>query len=88
LISSIPALFARKASNNLADRVGQPNGRGNVMQILHQLLDGQARQDERQARSDERLAAAEQQGIKLTADMGRLEGRVTALERHTPDKEI
>lgn len=88
LITAIPALLSRRASNDLADKVGEPNEHGNVMTILArlddgmtQLRDGQARQDERMARTDERVAVLEASRVKNSSAIGELVGRVDTLER-------
>lgn len=63
----------------VGDRIGIPNGKGNVVQMLEALLRGQTEQDQRMARIEERLAAGD-------THLRRIDGRLDDLEAHTADR--
>ena len=60
------AASARQTAETTRDRLGVPNGQGNVVQMLHRLLDGQTGQDARLARIEGRL----HRGDERMADLG------------------
>lgn len=62
------------AAEDLRDRIGEPNGKGNVVQMLTTLLNGQAGQDNRIARLE---GVQVQHGIDIAA----LQQRLHVLER-------
>jgi hypothetical protein len=55
----VPAVLAWRSSRRTASAVGTPNGNGDVVQMLTQLLNGQAGQDRRLADLEHRMASVE-----------------------------
>lgn len=69
-VGGVAAAYAANiARREVANRIGTPNGDGNVVQMLTTLLNGQAGQDARIARLE---GIAMQQGIDLAAQDTRL----------------
>lgn len=56
------------------DRIGVPNGKGNVVQMLETLLAGQTQQDQRMARIEERLNSGDGHLHRIDDRLDRLEG--------------
>lgn len=53
-LAAIPGVLAKRSSARLEDKLGEPNGKGNVVQMLERLLSGQTGQDNRLARIESR----------------------------------
>jgi len=53
-------------ADDMAHRIGQPNGMGNVTQMLERILHGQTGQDRRLARLEERANTS----VELTSALG------------------
>lgn len=64
-------------ADDLADRIGEPNGKGSVVQMLTTLLNGQAGQDNR-------IAHLEGTSMQQSIDLAALDDRLRAVE-HPPD---
>lgn len=63
----------RRQARATREAVGNPNGDGTVVQMLERVLAGQAGQDNR-------LAKLERGQHDHTVELGRLEGRLSAVE--------
>lgn len=59
ITASGAVMAARAARHDVARRVGEPNGHGNLIEMVEELLNGQARHDTRFARLEERTARME-----------------------------
>jgi len=70
------AADALESTAGLHERIGTPNGEGNVVQMLTKVLEGQATFLAQQAGQDRRLASLEHRGIDI-------ERRVIALEQRS-----
>lgn len=68
------ASTAETSADVMAERIGTPNGEGNVVQMLERILRGQTGQDSRLARLEERAN-------HTVEVVGRLEHRLDELER-------
>ena len=84
---------AKRAAETTRESIGVPNGRGNVVQMLGSILDGQAHQDRRLATLEERSlldhAALVDQSARLARQgerMGFIELRLDEMtETPTPE---
>lgn len=73
------ALQRRGTKRELEQRVGTPNGHGNLVEMSERMLDGQARQDDRIAR----LERHDLRRQRVDLDH---EGRIAALEAKTQER--
>ena len=67
--SAISAWLANRSHRDVRDRIGNPNGHGNVVQMMERLLSGQTSQDARLARHDSTIAAVIAQVSELAASV-------------------
>lgn len=67
--SAISAWLANRSHRDVRDRIGTPNGHGNVVQMMERLLSGQTSQDARLARHDSTIAAVIAQVSELAASV-------------------
>ncbi len=65
---------ARHTAADAASRIGEPNGHGNVVEMLERILAGQVGQDNR-------IARLEGGQHEIRQDVARLTGRVDVIER-------
>lgn len=92
LAASIPAAISGRRrdrrtnklaerTDEIADRIGDPNGAGNVVQMLSTLLEVSGSLQRGQAGQDRRIAALEARQHETVVRVDRLAGRVDALEQ-------
>jgi len=67
--STISAWLAHRSRRDVRDRIGNPNGHGNVVQMIERLLSGQTAQDTRLAGHDGTIAAVIAQVSELAASV-------------------
>ena len=67
--SAVSAWLANRSHRDVRDRIGTPNGHGNVVQMMERLLSGQTSQDARLARHDSTIAAVIAQVSELAASV-------------------
>ncbi len=67
--SAISAWLANRSHRDVRDRIGNPNGHGNVVQMMERLLSGQTSQDARLAGHDSTIAAVIEQVSELAASV-------------------
>ena len=76
--SVVVALIAL-VEQRMRKAIGTPNGQGNVVEMLHQLLAGQAIQDGRLVTIEQRLNHGDERFTNI-------EGRLTSIERKPPEE--
>ena len=74
-VGGVAAAYAANAARDVRDRIGTPNGQGNVVEMMERLLAGQAGQDNRIARLEGNDI---QRGIVQSAH----DERIRRLEQH------
>ena len=74
-----PTIVALIGLREVKRRVGTPNGQGNVIEMLDQLLAGQAIQDGRLVTIEQRLNHGDERFTNI-------EGRLTSIERKPPEE--
>ena len=64
-VAGVDAAYEANAARDVRDRIGTPNGQGNVVEMMERLLAGQAGQDNRIARLEASDAAHDERIRKL-----------------------
>ena len=67
--SALSAWLANRSHRDVRERIGTPNGHGNVVQMMERLLSGQTSQDARLAGHDSTIAAVIAQVSELAASV-------------------
>ena len=67
--SALSAWLANRSHRDLRERIGTPNGHGNVVQMMERLLSGQTAQDTRLAGHDSTIAAVIAQVSELASSV-------------------
>jgi len=75
IVTGVLTLLNKRSASRVEDKIGDPNGQGNVVQMLERILSGQTGQDHR-------LAELEGGHNMMRRDVDRLAGKVDVLERH------
>lgn len=67
--SALSAWLANRSRRDVRERIGTPNGHGNVVQMMERLLSGKTAQDTRLAGHDSTIAAVIAQVSELAASV-------------------
>ena len=67
--SALSAWLANRSRRDVRERIGTPNGHGNVVQMMERLLSGQTAQDTRLAGHDGTIAAVIAQVSELASSV-------------------
>lgn len=70
----IVALIQARKTDRIGEKIGTPNGQGNLVQMAEQLLAGQADQDQRLAAIEARLGRGDTRLIEIDRRLSQIDG--------------
>lgn len=80
IVGPLVVAKANERAKRIEERLGEPNGHGNVVQMMERLLAGQTGQDARLAQIEGRLHRGDERMGRLGAKVSDLSERVAKIE--------